>query len=172
MKVRFDEISAVGIRHTILDEAWFPDQELECCGKVYAEVFLRRDDQRVFVEGSLSATVSLVCDRCLESFEKAIAEDFQVDFELAGADSNVPTTGEHEVDVDEMDTIYLDEASIDIYEMLQQQVFLALPEKNLCDQECQGLCSDCGVNLNNEKCRCGVKESNSPFSALAVLKKK
>ena len=172
MKVRFDEISVEGTRHLITDEAWFPDHELERRGKVSADVLLRREDKRVFVDGSLSVTVGLVCDRCLDLFDKVIDEAFQVEFELAGPDSIVMTAGEHEVGVDEMDTIYLDEAAIDLYQLLRQQVFLALPEKLLCNKECRGLCSDCGVNLNNEKCRCGAKESNSPFSVLAGLKNK
>ncbi|MDH3394101.1 MAG: DUF177 domain-containing protein [Desulfobulbaceae bacterium] len=172
MKVRFDEIPAEGSNLVITDDAWFPDHELERRGKVAAAVFLRRDGQRVFVDGNLSATVVLVCDRCLGSFERALAEDFQVEFELAGVDNIAATAGEHEVDVEEMDTVFLKEAAIDIYQVLQQQVFLALPEKILCDDECRGLCSNCGANLNKEDCRCGTKESNSPFGVLAGLKDK
>ena len=170
MKVRFDEISADGTRLTITDEAWFPDQELERSGKVAAAVLLRRDGKRVFVEGTLSATVLLICDRCLESYSNSLDDDFQVEFELADGSDAVPLTGEHEIETEEMDTVFLDEPAIDLYEMLRQQVFLALPDKLICGEACQGLCSSCGANLNKGKCRCGTKEKESPFSVLAGLK--
>lgn len=172
MKIRFDEIAADGIRRAVTDEAWFPDSELERSGKVFADLFLRRDNQRVFVDGKLSASVVLTCDRCLESYQEEIAEDFEVEFEYVESDGSQVLTGEHEVGVDEMDTIYLDEPAIDVYQLLQQQIFLALPEKSLCGENCRGLCGSCGANLNNEKCRCGAKESASPFSVLAGLGKK
>lgn len=170
MKVRFDEISSEGRRLTLTDEAWFPDQELERHGKVAASVYLRREGKRVFAEGTLSATVFLVCDRCLESYPRPLGDDFQVEFELAADATSMPLTGEHEVETEEMDTVYLDEPAIDIYEMLRQQVFLALPDKLLCRQECQGLCSSCGADLNKGSCRCGAKGKESPFSVLAGLK--
>lgn len=170
MKVRFDEISAEGTRLIITDEAWFPDHELERRGKVAATVFLRRDGKRVFVQGTLSATVQLVCDRCLESYPQQLDDGFQVEFELVDDDGRVPLTGEHEIEAEEMDTIFLDEPAIDLFEVLQQQVFLALPDKLLCGDDCQGLCSSCGTNLNNGKCRCGTKGKESPFSVLAALK--
>ena len=170
LRVRFDEIPAAGKSLTITDEAWFPDHEVERRGMVSANVFLKRDGQRVFVQGTLSATVVLACDRCLESFAKPLGDDFQVEFELVDFDGIASTAAEHEIDSDEMDTIFLDEAVIDIYELLQQQVFLALPERLLCANDCRGLCGSCGVNLNQGKCRCGAKENASPFSVLAGLK--
>ena len=170
MKVRFDEIPADGMPLTITDAAWFPDHDIERRGKVVAAVFLRRDGKRVFVEGSLSATVVLTCDRCLEPFARLLAEDFQVDCELAEADGILATAGEHEIDADEMDTVFLDEPAVELYDLLAQQVFLALPERLLCAEECRGLCSGCGVDLNKGKCRCGEKESASPFKVLAGLK--
>ncbi len=168
LKVRFDEISAEGTSLTITDEAWFPDQELERRGKVSAAVLLKRDGQRVFVDGTLSATVILACDRCLELFEKTLGDDFQVEFEFTGSAPSI--SGEHEIDADEMDTIFIEEAAIDIFQLLRQQVFLALPERLLCADECQGLCRACGANHNKEACRCGAKENVSPFSVLAGLK--
>ena len=169
MKVRFDEISVEGTRLTITDAAWFPDYELERRGKVAAAVFLRRAGKRVFLEGTLSATVLLICDRCLESYARSLGDDFRVEFELADGDGSAPLTGEHEIEAEEMDTIFLDEAAIDLFDVLRQQVFMALPDKLLCGDDCQGLCSSCGTNLNKGKCRCGTKGKESPFSVLAGL---
>ncbi|MDH4322056.1 MAG: DUF177 domain-containing protein [Desulfobulbaceae bacterium] len=170
MKVRFDEIPADGLRLTITDEAWFPDHELERRGKVAAAVVLRRDGNRVFVEGSLSVTVVLTCDRCLEPFARELVEDFQVDCEFAESGPFLDGADEHEIDAAEMDTIMLDEPAVELYELLAEQVFLAMPARMLCADECRGLCSGCGIDLNKGQCRCGTKESASPFKVLAGLK--
>ena len=46
-----------------------------------------------------------------------------------------------------------------------------------CSENCKGLCSGCGVNLNTEKCRCSAKKKkqkqplpNDTWSALDDLK--
>lgn len=170
MKVRFDEIPAEGKTLTIADLSWFPDQEVKRRGNVVATVYLKRDGKRVFMDAVLSTVAELVCDRCLELFALPIDEKFQVGFELDDSEPTSLAPVEYEIKADEMDTVFLDEPVVDIYEVLQQQVFLALPERSLCNEDCRGLCSSCGANLNMEKCRCGAKLSDSPFSVLAGLK--
>ncbi len=174
MKVRFDEIPADGLRLTIKDEAWFPDHDLSRDGGVRAQVELRRDGARVIMAGSLAAKVRLDCDRCCEPFVLPLDEAFLIDFELAGQSSVASAMGEHLLGREEMDTVFLDEPAIDVYEILAQQIFLAMPEKILCDEECRGLCSGCGVNLNQRSCHCGGERRESPFGALAgvMVKKK
>ncbi|MDH5298088.1 MAG: DUF177 domain-containing protein [Desulfobulbaceae bacterium] len=172
MKVRFDEIPADGLRLEIKDEAWFPDHDLSRSGGVVASVFLRRDNDRVLMEGSLATSVLLQCDRCLEFFESSLVDDFEVDFELADESMIESVADEHLIPTTEMDTVFLSEPAIDIYEVLSQQVFLALPEKLLCSDGCLGLCNRCGANLNMDSCQCEAAVAASPFSVLAGLKKK
>jgi uncharacterized protein len=38
--------------------------------------------------------------------------------------------------------------------LIRELVWLAIPMKHLCDPECRGLCSHCGVNLNDGQCQC------------------
>jgi uncharacterized protein len=65
-------------------------------------------------------------------------------------------------------TLYLREQEIDVDEILREQTYLALPLRTLCSEDCKGICAGCGVDLNDEDCRCSLDESNSAF---AVLKK-
>ena len=69
-----------------------------------------------------------------------------------------------------MDVMFLDEPLIDIFYVLQQQVYLALPDKKICKPECQGLCPKCGANLNEERCKCSTTPESSPFAVLKKLK--
>ena len=56
---------------------------------------------------------------------------------------------------------------IDLYELLREDIILNLPMIHLCKPDCKGLCSQCGANLNYEKCSCN-KDSVDP--RLEILK--
>ena len=43
---------------------------------------------------------------------------------------------------------------LDLKEVAENSIYLELPFKKLCNEDCKGLCQSCGVNLNNETCSC------------------
>jgi len=57
-----------------------------------------------------------------------------------------------------------------IFRVLAEQVLLALPMKAICRSDCRGLCPQCGVNLNNEECRCESHAADPRTAPLARLK--
>jgi len=165
MKVRFGEIPAEGLRYEISDESWFPDHYVQRSGPVRCEVLLKRDgDARILLTGRIRTTVALDCDRCTESYSLQLDDSFKLDFEYAPEKS--ADQGEHECSSSEMDMIYLKEPVIDLFEILTQQIFLMIPEKNLCSESCKGLCPCCGINLNRETCDCKKELKSSPFAVL------
>ena len=76
---------------------------------------------------------------------------------------------ELECDNADLDSILLDEPVVDLDDLLRQQLYLSLPVKNLCAEECRGLCPGCGANLNQADCTCGAGEDRSPFAVLRQL---
>ena len=57
--------------------------------------------------------------------------------------------------------------NFDIKELVRDQIILNMPLRVLCSEECKGLCSICGCNLNNQTCDCMSEQySNSQFAAL------
>ncbi|HIJ79626.1 MAG: DUF177 domain-containing protein [Desulfobulbaceae bacterium] len=170
MRLRFDEIPKGGLRLNIVDNAWLPSDEFKCHLPATAEVFLDRNGNRVFCEGSLQVKVELFCDRCLDDFIFPIDTGFKFDLELIEQDDQRHFAKDHACTDAEMDVIFLDEPVVDIFSILAQQVYLAIPDKRLCRKKCLGLCPECGVNLNREHCECGKDLSSSPFGVLAKLK--
>ncbi len=165
MKILFEEITADGLRLTMDDSSWFPSEDLALKGPPCAHILLvRKGDRRVFLEGEIRAKAVLDCDRCLDPFEYVIEDTFEIDLELRDPRAQEPPL--HEYDLSVMDTIYLDEPIIDIYQLLAQQVYLGLPNKRLCKDDCLGLCARCGVSLNTENCRCPKETKDSPFAVL------
>ena len=167
MKVRFGEIPEEGLRYEINDESWFPDQELKRTGPVRSVIVLKRNGlDRVLLTGEIRTTIASDCDRCTENFSMELHSSFKLDLEYVS--SKIMEPAEHECTSAEMDVIYLKEPAIDVFEILNQQIFLVISEKHLCSESCKGLCSKCGVNLNLETCDCKKELKSSPF---AILKK-
>ena len=104
----------------------------------------------------LAAELSAVCDRCGAPF----ALPFGHRFECMLAES---------LEEDENDEIrLLDHDRLDLSELARETFILNMPSKTLCREDCRGLCSGCGANLNHEKCRC-KKEVDPRLAALAKL---
>lgn len=64
------------------------------------------------------------------------------------------------------------ENKIDLDKMLYEDIILHIPPHLLCQEDCQGICSECGANLNRQQCTCSpeaeIDESN-PFAKLKDL---
>ena len=165
MKVRFGEIPEQGLHYDIHDESWFPDRDLHRMGPVQSVIVLKRNgDDRVLLEGEIHTTLAYDCDRCTENFSMELDLSFTVNLEYAPG--NIPEPAEHECSLSEMDVMYLKEPIIDVFEILNQQIFLMISEKHLCSESCKGMCLQCGVNLNLETCDCKKESKPSPFAIL------
>lgn len=111
----------------------------------------------LLLEGEAVTTLSLVCDRCLKPFEteKAVLLDTLLATEL-----------EHEES--ESDIYLLDGDEVDLDELVREAFILDMDTKHLCSENCKGLCSGCGVDLNHEECRC-KPEVDPRLASLAKL---
>lgn len=94
------------------------------------------------------------CDRCLAPFTR----QYDVSWEHV-----LVSTVENE----DSDYILLQDYQLPLDELVQADVLLELPYKNLCREDCRGLCPQCGKNLNEGLCGC-VNKREDP--RLAVLK--
>jgi uncharacterized protein len=103
---------------------------------------LERIKNSLFFRGFLSATLELVCFRCLKGLTLPVREVFDLFY---------PYTGNNFLDTTD-----------DIREVM----ILSYPVKFLCQEGCEGFCSGCGVNLNEETCHCETKEKSSPLGEL------
>ena len=170
LQVRFDEIPAEGLRVEVRDQSWFPGDEIAFDGQVEASVYLvRKGRTRVLLEGRLSVVFLLACDRCLEEARFPVDTEFTLDLELVEREDEAALGAEHTCSHAEMDAVFLYEPLVDIGEILKQQVFLAMPARVLCAEDCRGLCPRCGSNLNEAACGCEKKSGASPFDVLKKL---
>ena len=170
MRVRFSEISPFGSHFELSQlEGLALVKEFAVKGPFVARCSLKRKgDDKVELRGFLQATLALECDRCLALYDLEIASDLQILFDAGTCGSW--HLKELECKGDDLDTIFLDEPVIDMDDAFRQQMYLAIPLKNLCSEQCQGICSQCGVNLNATVCDCPKESKKTPFSVLGKLK--
>jgi len=172
MRIRFNEISPHGNQFKVdsidgLDGAgiYFADEQFQASFELK-----RKNDNQVEMHGTIHAELNITCDRCLQQFSYPLATQYHIVFELNGVENW--QLKEIECSAEELDTVLLNEPVVDVDDILRQQVLLATPTKQLCDESCKGLCSVCGVNLNTDNCECEPGITHSPFAALAGLKAK
>ena len=76
-------------------------------------------------------------------------------------------TEEHVIPMEELGIVYYEDHYIDLKQAVIDTIMTELPAKLLCDDDCQGLCYKCGQNLNNEACKCNLRQDNdNPFKEL------
>lgn len=170
MRIRWDEIPADGLFFRVEDDSWVPGKEIVCQGPGVCTVSLRKEGQRVLLAGALRLPIVLECDRCLDPFPYLLDEEFEVVFELRTKEEEAGVASEYLCKGGELDVVYLAEPVVDVFSVFGQQLYLGLPEKRLCCDECLGLCPECGANLSRCPCACVKGAGASPFKVLAKLK--
>jgi len=100
---------------------------------------------RCVVRGDLAATCNVPCGRCLQ--------DFSLQFEVPVELVVLRDSGE---ETEDSETLVLHQRTgeIDLTEAVREATVLAVPQSRFCRDQCQGLCAQCGANLNETKCDC------------------
>jgi uncharacterized protein len=116
------------------------------------------DGTTVHVRGDLDGRVTVECGRCLDRYPVEI--DQKVDLFYLPRLAERPEDEEEEVELDDHDIVvgYYEGETLDLGEVVREQIFLSLPMKRLCRQDCQGLCPTCGRNRNAGSCACPAPE--------------
>jgi uncharacterized protein len=97
----------------------------------------------VLVTGTASAVLEGECARCLEP----IHDELEVTFQELFVYDDIRDSAEAEED-DEVSMLQDD--LVDLEPLLRDAVVLALPFQPLCQDDCPGLCPECGVRLIDE----------------------
>ena len=152
-------------------EVWVPPAEIDLgmeeaqlVGEIHGHLQLSRRVEDVYVKGNFSASVEVECRCCIEPFATSVSGDIEVQFYPADV-----ATAPDPWQADTGERYYLGD-TIDLSDEVRQSLILEIPNWPLCSERCQGLCPQCGENLNVTDCDCHIsEESSSPFASLADL---
>ena len=101
-------------------------------------------DRNLEIRGTGKITVGIPCDTCLEELDMKLTDEERVN------------------DLDE--SSYLTGMDLDVDQLVYLEVLMSWPLKVLCREDCKGICSQCGKNLNDGPCGC-VEEPKDPRMA-------
>ncbi|HYL92249.1 MAG TPA: DUF177 domain-containing protein [Alphaproteobacteria bacterium] len=169
-KLEFDEAFKPGV----LDIG--PDMEQKVPVKTKGRAELIREDrggrnivEDIRVVGSFSTRVEVRCARCLEPVSCALDESFDLLYRPIGVDAKEDdaSIGRAEAEIG-----YFEGEGVELAHVVQEQVLLALPVKQVCNAACKGLCVKCGRNLNLESCDCVLDVPDPRWADLESIRKK
>ena len=97
---------------------------------VHVTATFQKQQDVVLVQVGVTGEQERPCGRCLESYARPYDEQFFMDYSVKG------------------------KLELDVTDDIRQEIFLTYPVKYLCREECPGLCTRCGANLNQGPCGC------------------
>lgn len=129
---------------------------LECSP---VEVNLTHEGNHVLkITGGTKLKLELSCARCLCPVEKEFNLEFdrKIDFNLS----------EEEREELEEDSGFLDKDSLNVEALICNELLVQWPIRVLCKDDCKGICSRCGANLNFQTCDCDTTVPDPRMAAI------
>jgi uncharacterized protein len=119
------------------------------------------------IQGRIRGEIETDCDRCLEPVRRPINSGFDLFYR-----PNPGSTTPHELAIDEGEAEigFYEDGGIELAEVIREHVLLSLPMQQICKEECQGICPQCGQNRNTGRCQCETVRVDERWSALRDLK--
>ena len=105
------------------------------------------------------------CARCLAPLSRSLTVDIERTLVAGGSLENTP---EEEAD----DYLEIVDNAIDPDAALVEELMMEFPTRELCSEDCKGLCPKCGKNLNEGDCGCVKKEIDPRLAILQKLLEK
>lgn len=108
------------------------------------------ENKRLLIQGETDVTVIIPCDRCLK--EVAVKLHLAIDKELALEQDD--SLGSEDDVLDQAG--YMDGYQLDVDQLVYAELLTGWPAKVLCKNDCKGICSMCGADLNEGSCGCSA----------------
>ena len=121
---------------------------------------MNESGKKLVITGQADVTLNIPCDRCLKEVEVPFSLDFEKHVNLEAED-----------DKESDETNYIDGYNLDVDKLLYNEILIGWPMKVLCSEDCKGICSVCGQNLNEGSCDCEDTSLDPRMSVIRDLYK-
>jgi uncharacterized protein len=122
-------------------------------------------EQQVLLRGSFEAERTAACDRCTDEFRQRFTAEVEVLI------LRHPSTTELRLAAEDAWMVAAPGGVVRLDAQLAEAVVLAEPQRALCREDCKGLCSRCGKDLNAGPCSCAAHPPDDPWDDLARLRR-
>ena len=164
MKVEIQNLQDGTTRFEFVAEAKgvdFPDRRISF-KDIAIESIVDKGDENIVVTNNVGADTIAECESCLAEYSGRFEEQYIL----------IYTSNRDTVDNDDEEVLrYLSKTTrdLDLAEGLFEALQLALPMRLLCRENCKGLCSTCGTNLNEKQCDCKPDHIDPRWEGLKKL---
>ena len=149
-----EEISDGGLNFSLLlnkDQLEIDQAGLSVNVDIAVSGSLTRVGDDVYLKGKVITDVVASCSRCLDTLSYPIHNDLKSHF--VSPDRYI-SAREVELHASDIDTEEYENQQIDLTQSVRDGILLAVPVICLCKENCKGICSQCGKNLNQGLCKC------------------
>ena len=153
MQIALNDVLKDDVKILLLDADFCPDTFEMKLGKYPITrktpvplVLTNKGKRNLLIQGMMDLTILIPCGRCLEE----VPVEFELDFEKK-IDMNL-TEEERREALDEC--AYIHGYDLDVDELVYSEILVNWPLRVLCKEDCKGICSICGKNLNHGTCDC------------------
>jgi uncharacterized protein len=140
---------------------------------IEVELAIESVSEGVLASGSITASATGECIRCLSGIDWPISERFTELFRYESTDKKVARGAQNiDSDLDDLEDESADEVfmmdgdEIDLELPIRDAVILNMPINPLCNPDCLGLCTGCGEKLSQLPADHGHPESDSRWDKL------
>lgn len=173
MKIRLIDIPEEGLelRYDEDPKNLYPtDKAIRFNGVIAIHMRIGRMGETINIDGGINASMVVECGRCLKVFPYPVNTDFYLEYNPI---KDAQKAEVYRIKKEDLETDYYIGDSILLDEIAREQIALSIPMSPLCSQDCKGLCSNCGEDLNIKKHNCKTDEIDQRFSVLKdFLKRK
>lgn len=127
---------------------------------------IRQKGQGLRVTGQVTGRVQVECDRCLKQVEVGVDSKFDVDYVTAEA---YQARQEAELTEADLDLSIFDGETLDVDELVKEELLLAVPDHVVCKADCKGMCAVCGADKNSVNCDCETRQVDPRWAGLEKL---
>lgn len=128
-----------------IDSINYCDNTYKLTSPVILNGKISKTNKGLFLDCNVEFTLIDNCARCLNEVEVKLSYPIQGFLIKEEVDEN---------EVEEFDVYTYINDEVDFINLIEQTLDFNLPQRVLCSEDCKGLCSTCGTNLNNEVCSC------------------
>lgn len=133
------------------------------CQPITWEADVTNTGNALLISGTAQGAAECECSRCLEKCTYNLEGEIEAYYLLPHQEEEEDQEGEEEFEM------LFEDGVIDLESLIVSSLILDMPVQPLCEDECLGLCPECGANLNTEQCECADSKTVDPTNPFAVL---
>ncbi len=152
----------------VIDTTYMPDDPDSFCDITFTSpvhVSGSVTDQAGYMRLCLELTChyTAACARCLRPIDTALSLPIEKTVAVSG------TLEDQNADKIIDDYVLIENSTLDLSEVIAEQLYIGMPYRHLCREDCRGLCPKCGKDLNEGDCQCPKHDVDPRLAPLKAL---